>query len=86
MTEIRTGDIFRSAFLLSSGGMLNETKLTKHDQVVFVIRGKELDKLDINYRTGQALVEPLKMRETLNLLRDLISEKLRGNTRRRIYE
>jgi hypothetical protein len=36
-----------------------------------------LDKLDKQYRDGQALVNPLQFRETLNHLRDILFEKLR---------
>ncbi|MGK5092047.1 hypothetical protein WDW89_08565, partial [Deltaproteobacteria bacterium TL4] len=43
-----------------------------------------LDELDMSYRTGNALVEPLKLRESLNLLRDLLFEQLR-NRERKMY-
>jgi hypothetical protein len=36
-----------------------------------------LDKLDRDYRSGQALVNPLQFRESLNHLRDILFEKLR---------
>jgi len=38
---------------------------------------------DRRYRTGKALVNPVQLRETVNLLRDLVFERLRGE--RRLY-
>ena len=83
MIEIESKDIFRSAYLLTCGGELKATRVTKEQQVVFVIAGNELDKRDMNYRTGGALVNPLQLRESLNLLRDLLFEKLRSEKGRK---
>jgi hypothetical protein len=44
-----------------------------------LITGAGLDKLDKDYRNGQALVNPLQFRESLNHLRDILFEKLREN-------
>ncbi len=74
MNEIETKDIFRGAYLLCMGGTLHETKLADSRQVTFVIEGKNLEQKDIQYHTGHALVNPIQLRETLNLLRDLIFE------------
>ena len=43
----------------------------------FLFTGRGLDKLDKQYRDGQALVNPLQFRESLNHLRDILFEKLR---------
>jgi hypothetical protein len=42
-----------------------------------LITGEGLDRLDKQYRVGQALVNPLQLRESLNHLRDVMFEKLR---------
>ncbi len=75
MEEIVTKDIFRSAHLLCMGGHLRKTKLVRNQHILFVIQGHGLELEDQRYRTGQALVNPLQLREALNLLRDLVFEK-----------
>ena len=77
MTEIETKDIFRGAYLLCCGGRLSSTRMEGNRQMVFVISGQGLVERDLSYRMGQALVNPLQLRETLNLLRDIIFEKTR---------
>ncbi len=75
MEEIRTKDIFRSAYLLCVGGHLRTTKLVNGKSVIFFIEGDGLTLEDQQYRTGQATVNPLQLREALNLLRDVIFER-----------
>ena len=72
-------DIFRGAYLLSCGGDLAEVRVRKNGKRIatFLITGPDLDKLDRDYRTGRALVNPLQLRESLNHLRDVMFEKLR---------
>jgi hypothetical protein len=84
--EIETGDLFRSAYLLCSGGSLDEVRLSRRGEVLFSIGGDDIRELDLQYRTGQASVNPLQLRETLNLLRDIVFERVRserGEGRRR---
>jgi hypothetical protein len=38
-----------------------------------------MDQLDLDYRSGNARINPLQFRETLNHLRDILFEKLREN-------
>jgi len=38
----------------------------------FEISGNDQDRLDREYRTGKALVNPVQLRESLNLLRDML--------------
>ena len=76
MSAIETSDIFRGAYLLTQGGRLAQTRVLRN-QVLFVIEGEGVVELDARYRLGQALVNPVALRETLNLLRDLIFERLR---------
>jgi hypothetical protein len=86
---IETGDIFRGAYLLCCGGRVGATRMQR-DQVVFVIVGESVAEQDECYRLGRALVNPVQLRETLNLLRDLVFERVRtergqhGHTHRRV--
>lgn len=38
----------------------------------FEITGDNLDRLDMEYRSGRALVNPAQLRDSLNLLRDML--------------
>jgi hypothetical protein len=51
-----------------------------------MIRGEDLERLDKEYRNGQALVNPLQLRESMNHLRDVMFEKLRQYERRTRYD
>ena len=80
-TSLETTDIFRGAFFLCQGGDLSEIRFRNNGSRIatFLIRGKGLNKLDKAYRNGQALVNPLQFRESLNHLRDILFEELRKN-------
>jgi hypothetical protein len=79
--SFETTDIFRGAFFLCNGGDLCDVRIRNNGRRIatFLITGKDLDKLDRDYRTGRALVNPLQLRESLNHLRDVMFEKLREN-------
>lgn len=79
--KIETGDIYRGAYLLCAGGYLEDSRMTRRGEVLFLISGEEIHDEDMRYRTGQALVNPLQLRETLNLLRDIVFENVRGDRR-----
>ena len=77
--SLETTDIYRGAFFLCQGGKLADVRL-KEDAgriVSFLIEGEGIDRLDLEYRSGQALVNPLEFRESLNWLRDILFNKLR---------
>ena len=76
MNAIETADIFRGAYLLTQGARLIDTRVARN-QVRFVIEGEGVIEHDERYRLGHALVNPVALRETLNLLRDLVFERLR---------
>ena len=80
MSAIETSDIFRGAYLLTQGGRLIDTRVHR-SQVRFVIEGEAVAEHDERYRLGHALVNPVALRETLNLLRDLVFERLRPERR-----
>jgi hypothetical protein len=79
--SLETTDIFRGAFFLCMGGDLCRIRIKDNRRRIasFMIRGKDLNRLDREYRSGKALVNPLQLRESLNHLRDILFDKLREN-------
>ena len=77
-TCLETTDIFRGAFLLASGGDLAEIRIKNNGRRIatFLITGKDLERLDADYRCGRALVNPVQLREALNHLRDVMFKEL----------
>jgi hypothetical protein len=84
LVNLETTDLFRGAFLLCMGGDLAGVRVRSHGKRIatFLITGKDLDRLDRDYRAGRALVNPLQLRESLNHLRDAMFDKLRNYERR----
>lgn len=76
MSAIETADLFRGAYLLCCGARVAHAHVERN-QVLFVIEGESVVEHDERYRLGRALVNPIALRETLNLLRDLVFERLR---------
>jgi hypothetical protein len=78
-----TTDIFIGAFFLSKGGSLNGIRIKDPARGIaaFEISGDDLDRLDHEYRSGLALVNPVQLRDSLNLLRDMLFD-LRETRRR----
>ena|SRR3989339_1856289 len=79
-----TSDIFLSAFFLAMGSDLLEIKIVNTHQNIasFLIAGNNLSKLDKDFASGKALVNPVLLRSSLNWLRDVLFEKLRKNNGR----
>jgi len=79
--SLETTDIFRGAYFLCRGGELSGIRFRSNGKRIasFLFTGRGLDKLDKQYRDGQALVNPLQFRESLNHLRDILFNKLREN-------
>lgn len=82
LNAIETSDIYRGAYLLCCGARVRDTRIER-GQVRFVIEGDGVIEHDERYRCGRALVNPVQLRETLNLLRDLVFKTLRPETERR---
>ncbi len=80
MISLETTDLFRGAFLLCNGADLAKVRVRNNGKRIasFLITGKGLDRLDRDYRSGRALVNPLQLRESLNHLRDVMFDKLRN--------
>ena len=78
-----TTDIFIGAFFLCKGGDLCGIRIKDAARGIaaFEISGENLDRLDHEYREGRALVNPVQLRESLNLLRDMLFD-LRETRRR----
>lgn len=80
MQQIESRDLFRSASLLCLGAKLNRIE-REGKAVTFVLEDEKLEQLDMNYRTGQALINPLQLKEILNLLKDKIFRGYHGTLR-----
>jgi len=78
-TRRETTDIFRGAFFMCMGGQLTEIRFKESGRPIasFLFSGQDLEKHDIAYVSGQALVNPVQLREALNHLRDILFERLR---------
>ena len=76
---IETTDIFRSAFFLCKGGRLAGLRIREdnHRIVTFTIEGEDISRLNLDYHKGQALVNPILLKETLNHLKDVMFMRLR---------
>jgi len=91
-STLEVTDLFRSAFFLCMGGHLEQVRVRNHAErdrrrriATFLITGADLDRLDNDYRSGRALVNPVQLRESLNHLRDVMFDKLRKNEGRTRY-
>ena len=79
MEHIESTDLFRSAVIISQGGELEKISIRNNGKPIGVIRikGKGVIKLERKYRSGSSMVEPLRLREVLNYLRDQLFQELR---------
>ena len=77
--EVETGDVFRAAYLVSRGGWVVKATVQGGDHVVLSLKGEDLDHEDLRYRTGSGMVEPLRLKENLNRVRDLVKKTLRDS-------
>jgi hypothetical protein len=83
-----TTDIFIGAFFLCKGGDLCGIRIKDAARGIaaFEISGTDLDRLGREYRSGKALVNPVQLRDSLNLLRDMLfdlRDTRRKNDRKR---
>ena len=86
MNRIETNDLFKGAYLLSQSYRLKETRFVNSHQVRFVIEGENINEKDQLYHTGQALVDPLRLKECLNFLRATLTKTLKTHKPRNQYE
>ena len=87
-STFETTDLFRAAFILCVGGELKNVRFKTNGKQTasFIFTGLNLQKHVEKYRSGQARVEPLSLKESLNHLRDILFEELRKDNRRYDYE
>jgi len=80
-SSLETTDIFRGAFLLCMGGDLADIRFRQNGKQIasFLFTGPDLAGHDKAYRNGNALVNPVQFRESLNHLRDILFKNLRQN-------
>jgi hypothetical protein len=81
LEKYETTDIFRGAFFLCNGGVLSGIRMKENGRrsALFQFTGEDLNRLEVEYRSGRALVNPVQFRESLNDLRDRLFEILRGS-------
>ncbi len=77
--EMETGDVFRAAYLVSQGARVTKATVQGGDHVVLTLTGEDIDHEDLRYRTAAGMVEPLRLKENLNRLRDLVKRTLRAD-------
>jgi len=75
---VEVTDLFKGAYLLCMGGRLEQVRVRKTGRRIatFLITGCDLGRLDSDYRSGRALVNPAQLRDSLNHLRDVMFDKL----------
>ncbi|MCP3663408.1 MAG: hypothetical protein GY696_13090 [Gammaproteobacteria bacterium] len=80
MTNIETTDLFKGAFLLCMGGNLSNIRVEHNGRqtATFLITGNELNRHNEAYMTGNALVDPMQLKNALNHLRDVLFNTLRN--------
>ena len=81
--KLETTDIFRGAFFMCKGSSLTDVRFRSNGKRIasFLFTGTDLVQLDKDYMNGDALVNPIQFRESLNRLRDILFEKLRDSRR-----
>ncbi len=70
---IETTDLFLCAYLLYSGGKLSNVRVNEMSNriVIFFVEGKNIARLETEYREGHALVDPLEFKNFLIHLRHI---------------
>lgn len=76
-----TQDLYCGAYLLTSGGRLEDTRLTRGRGnrlfISFVFSGPEIEEQNQRYQNGQATVNVASYRIALEHLKDIIFEQTR---------
>lgn len=77
--SLETTDLFKGAFLLCMGGNLANVRVEFNGRktATFLFTGNDLERYNIDYVTGRALVNPMQLKNSLNHLRDVLFNKLR---------
>jgi hypothetical protein len=88
LVSLEITDLYKGAFLLCMGARLDRVRVRNNGRRIatFLITGKDLDRLDSDYRAGRALVNPVQLRESLNNLRYVMFDKLRHQEGRKRHD
>lgn len=81
LSAIESRDIYKGAYFLCQGYRIASVNHVR-GQVSFIFEGANIIEEDLKYRTGEALINPIQLKETLNYLRDLVFENLRNENKR----
>ena len=86
MKRIETRDLYCGAYILSRGGMLEETRLEEmrggKPSVTFLFSGEEVELYLSEYNSGQALVNAAGFKAALIHLKDVMFERIRDRERK----
>lgn len=86
MNLIETRDLYCGAYILSSGGMLEEARIEGirggKPSVTFVFSGETVRKFLIEYNSGQALVNAASFKAAMIHLKDVMFERIRDREHR----
>jgi hypothetical protein len=70
-------DLFKVASLLCVGASLKGLKVVDRTTALFEIEAYEIKQLEKQYSVGAVYLNPLELKEKLNLLKDIMFAKLR---------
>ena len=86
MEKTRTQDIYYGAYLLTEGSKLKKVKISgKYNRtIIFEFEAPEISTLMNKYYSGKSLVNVLHLRSSINLLRDIVHDKLNENESKRM--
>jgi len=82
MRRIRTADLYYGAYLMSKGSKLNGITLggIRGKRVFFEFTGENLQKLALEYISGDATVNLGYLKSTVKHLKDIVFEKISDKT------
>lgn len=79
LEDVETGDVYQAAYLVCRGARVIKAVVEGGDHVVLTLQGELLGDEDLRYRTAAGCVEPLRFKENINRLRDLVKKTLRND-------
>jgi hypothetical protein len=80
MNQLEITDLFKGAYFLTCSARIKEARLVGRNQVRFIIEGENLAQEEELYQTGNASVDPLKLKACLDFLREKLTQTLRTGT------
>ncbi len=78
--EIKTKDLWQSAYVLAEGGSLKQAELGERSkgEVFFVLDGSSVEELARQFRSGQALCNVSRLKASMSHLKEVMFETLRN--------